>query len=203
MLRYQLNPHFLFNTLNAINARVRLGENLQAGEMIQYLSRFLRHSLDHGGEQTVTLAQELESLELYLDIEQARFGERLEVVFDVVQAARDALVPSLILQPIVENAMKYAVSCSETGGTVTISARLIEDMLELQVRDTGPGIADLDNAEGTGIGLKNTRERLAALYNDYQFTMHNCTPSGLLVTIRLPCNCDTADVSPQQLGQAV
>lgn len=139
MLRYQLNPHFLFNTLNAINARVRLGENRQAGDMIQHLSRFLRHSLDQGSEQTVSLELELEALELYLEIEQARFGDRLGVTFDVQQMARNAIVPSLILQPIVENAMKFAVSQSETGGTVAIIARVIGDTLELQVRDSGPG----------------------------------------------------------------
>ena len=187
MLRYQLNPHFLFNTLNAINAHVRLGENVQASEMIQFLSRFLRHSLEQDSTEEVPLEQELESLRLYLKIEQARFGERLDISYDIAEGASEALVPSLVLQPIVENAMKYAVAPSETGCTVEIRAEQQGTQLQLQVLDTGPGMDDSAALERRGIGLSNTLERLGALYGEnYEFTVGNRSPKGLAVTIRLP-----------------
>lgn len=186
MLRYQLNPHFLFNTLNAINAHVRVGETGPAGEMIQFLSRFLRHSLEHDSIDDIPLSQELDALRLYLNIEQARFGERLQLKFDIEPAAIDALVPSLLLQPIVENAMKYAIDPSEEGGTVEIHARIRGPMLELQVIDSGPGLAE-GKPEGRGIGLSNTLDRLRTLYgNDYEFLTGKHAPQGAVVTVRLP-----------------
>ncbi len=186
MLRYQLNPHFLFNTLNAINALVRLKDNARAQEMIQLLSSFLRHSLDQQSV-SVTLEQELESLMLYLDIEKARFEDRLIVDIDVDPAALHAIVPSFILQPIIENAMNYAIADSETGGTITIAAWLENHYLQLEVADTGPGISDDHCAEGRGIGLSNTRKRLETLYGSrYDFQVANSKPSGLRVSISLP-----------------
>ena len=187
MLRYQLNPHFLFNTLNAISAHVRLGEKREAGEMIQNLSRFLRHSLDQEGTDSVTLDQELESLDLYLNIERARFGDRLTLRFHIAPEAREALVPGLILQPLVENAMKYAIAPSEDGGTVEIHAALAGGRLTLRVLDTGPGIVELDTDAGRGIGLRNTLERLSALYGDaYRFDVNNRPHGGLEVCISIP-----------------
>ncbi len=186
MLRYQLNPHFLFNTLNAISAHVRMGETSQAGEMIQFLSRFLRHTLEHDSIDDIPLSQELDTLQLYLNIEQARFGERLQLDFSIEPVAMDALVPSLLLQPIVENAMKYAIEPSEQGGTVQLRARIRGPMLELQVIDSGPGLSDGELAE-RGIGLSNTLERLRTLYgNDYEFLTESQASGGLVVTIRLP-----------------
>ncbi len=193
MLRYQLNPHFLFNTLNSVNAMVRLGEDRQAGEMIQGLSRFLRHSLEQEELEDVTLDQELESLELYLNIEKARFQERLKLSFTIDPEARPALVPGLILQPIVENAMKYAVSPYEEGGSVEINARVLHGQLELEVLDSGPGIEDLDADVERGIGLRNTLARLRTLYQaDYQFTVSNRDPVGLRVRILIPLRLATA-----------
>ena len=187
MLRYQLNPHFLFNTLNAINAHVRLGESTQAGEMIQFLSRFLRHSLEQDSIDDVPLAAELEALALYLGIEQARFGDRLRLTYDVQDEALAAHVPSLILQPIVENAMKYAVAPYEEGGAVEIRAAVEDGWLVLQVIDDGPGMADSDVEAGTGIGLRNTLERLQALYQgEFEFATEDNEPRGLVVSIRLP-----------------
>lgn len=187
MLRYQLNPHFLFNTLNAINAFVRLGDSARAGEMIQLLSRFLRYSLDHGDETSVTLDRELETLMLYLDIEKARFEERLQIEFQVEDSARHALMPSFMLQPIVENSMKYAIGMSEEGGTVSIAARKSGGELHLDISDTGPGIPDLEDDVGRGIGLRNTLERLHTLYDTrYTFFTTNLKPRGLMVSIRLP-----------------
>ncbi len=187
MLRYQLNPHFLFNTLNAINAHVRLDENDQAGEMIQNLSRFLRHTLEQDSIEDIPLVQELDSLKLYLNIEQARFGDRLSLDYDIDPQTLDALVPSLILQPVVENAMKYAVDPSETGASVEIRSSVRDGMLELLVLDSGPGMPDEKERRERGIGLRNTLERLRALYQDeYLFSIENRDPAGLAVTIRLP-----------------
>ena len=187
MLRYQLNPHFLFNTLNSIYALVRLGNNDRAEDMIQQLSRFLRHSLDQGDEVVVTLEQELESLQLYLDIEQARFEDRLDVIFDIEPQTLNAQVPVLILQPIVENSMKYAISANESGGTVRVSASRRGDRLELEVSDTGPGASSPVAVESRGVGLSNTLERLGNLYNEsFSFETADGPDGGMSVRINLP-----------------
>ncbi len=195
MLRYQLNPHFLFNTLNAINALIKLNENNKAGEMIQSLSQFLRHALDHDSVESVPLEEELDSLMLYLDIEKARFEDRLTLEFDIEPLARQALVPGLILQPIVENAMKYAIAPSEDGGTVRVAARVLEHQLHLEVTDTGPGTGaeSPELGKGRGIGMRNTRERLETLYEDrFTFETSDATPSGLTVRICFPLVAATA-----------
>ena len=187
MLRYQLNPHFLFNTLNAIATLVLDDRRDTAYRMICDLSSFLRHSLESDPEQAVTLAQEVEVLNLYLDIERLRFGERLSFVVDIAPDAGDALVPSLILQPLVENAIKYAIAANEDGGHIVLVARREGDMLELHLRDDGPGIAAAPPAAGTGVGLANTRERLRVIYGDrYQLSLSNREPRGVDVRLCLP-----------------
>jgi two-component system LytT family sensor kinase len=187
MLRYQLNPHFLFNTLNAINALVKLKENNKAQDMIQGLSKFLRHSLDEEVGQNVRLDKELESLELYLNIEKTRFEDRLTLVFDIDPLARKALVPSLILQPLIENSMKYAIAASEEGGTVCVRACVLKDQLQLEVTDSGPGMDTTTADQERGIGLRNTLDRLETLYgSDYTFETTNSKPSGLTILIRIP-----------------
>jgi two-component system LytT family sensor kinase len=187
MLRYQLNPHFLFNTLNAINALVNLRENERAQEMLKLLSDFLRHSLEQDGIENVCLAQELESLMLYLNIEKVRFEDRLALEIDVDPAARQALVPSLILQPIVENAMKYAIAVNEEGGTVRISGHVVGDQLRLEVSDSGPGLNNIESEHGRGLGLRNTLERLQTLYQQsFSFDTVDVHPSGLSVQIHIP-----------------
>jgi sensor histidine kinase YesM len=187
MLRYQLNPHFLFNTLNAINALVTLGETSQAKQMIGLLSQFLRHTLEQQGIENVSLDQELATLERYLAIEQVRFNDRLKLEFDIEARARQALVPILILQPIVENAMKYAIAPSEEGGTVTVRAAVVEGELKLEVSDTGPGIEGIQSDTGRGVGLRNTLERLGTLYgSDCRFSADNVEPSGLSVRLSIP-----------------
>ena len=122
MLRYQLNPHFLFNTLNAISTLVLDNQNRTANLAVSRLSEFLRYTLDQDPMKKVTLRQELDALNLYLGIEKLRFGDRLRLEFDVDERAESALVPSLLLQPLVENAMKYAIAPREQGGAVTIIA---------------------------------------------------------------------------------
>src|SRR6187401_2413244 len=135
MLRYQLNPHFLFNTLNAISTLVLDGQNRTANLAVSRLSEFLRYTLDQDPMKKVTLRQELDALNLYLGIEKLRFGDRLRLEFDVDERAESALVPSLLLQPLVENAMKYAIAPREQGGSVTIIAGIEGGGLRLAVVD--------------------------------------------------------------------
>ncbi len=205
MLHYQLAPHFLFNTLNAINAMVRLGEVQRAQEMIQLLGDFLRHALTQDSVETVTLEQELESLKLYLNIEKARFEDRLDLQFDIDPSSVAARVPALLLQPIIENAMKYAISESEEGGTLSIASRLAADRLLLEVTDTGPGFESHSGEEGRGIGLQNVKERLQTLYADeQQFTLSDNLPTGLKVSIQIPARfgSEAFDEDDGRLGVA-
>ena len=189
MLRYQLNPHFLFNTLNAISTLVLDRDNGTANRMVQGLSAFLRHSLDSDPMQRVTLRQELDALTLYLDIEKIRFAERLRVQIDIEEDCWRALLPSLLLQPLVENAIKYAVARQVAGGTLRIEARHDGEQLVLRVVDDGPGCTCLEGDRlppGKGVGLRNTRERLAVLYGERgSFGVRNLSP-GIEVTLRLP-----------------
>ena len=191
MLRYQLNPHFLFNTLNAISTLILDSDTRTANLMVSRLSSFLRYSLDSDPMQKVTLEQEVAALKLYLDIEQVRFDDRLRLDFEIEPAAGKALIPSLILQPLVENAIKYAVAPSEEGGTIRLVARVFATELLLELSDDGPGIADPSNPESTdggGVGLTNTRDRLREVYGqDHSFKLENLPPHGLKVCIRIPC----------------
>ena len=188
MLRYQLNPHFLFNTLNAISALVKIKKTSMANSMIVQLSDFLRYSLDTDPVKRVSLEKELEALKLYLNIEKTRFGDRLEMKFDIEPSAINVLVPSLILQPLIENAVKYAIAPTETGGVISISARLDGQHLVVEIADTGPGIKDVtDELQSRGIGLRNTVDRLQEFYGDsYSFKLERAEPQGLKVYLRLP-----------------
>lgn len=198
MLRYQLNPHFLFNTLNAISTLILLKDTHSANQMVLRLSDFLRHSLINDPMQQVTLEQEITSLQLYLGIEKARFDTRLNVEFNIDDEAYAALIPSLILQPIVENSIKYAIAPSVEGGTIFINAKVFAEQLLIEIRDTGPGSdkdlseisSDVD-ASGCGVGLVNCQQRLAAIYDsNYSFSFGNLSTveqtSGFQVSLRLP-----------------
>jgi LytS/YehU family sensor histidine kinase len=185
MLRYQLNPHFLFNTLNAISTLILDGQNGTANRMVSGLSTFLRHSLDSDPMQRVTLGEELGALARYLAIEQLRFGERLRVAVDATAEARVALVPSLILQPLIENCIKHAVAKRIEGGSIAIAALVRGGELEICVRDDGPGLCE--SPSGNGVGLANTRERLRVLYGQAQeVSVRPLEPSGLEVRLVLP-----------------
>ena len=188
MLRYQLNPHFLFNTLNAISTLILDGSNKTANQAVTRLSDFLRYTLDNDPMSRVTLGSELDALDLYLEIEKVRFGDRLIIEKDIDDRAAKALVPSLILQPLIENAIKYAISPMEEGGTLRISARVQQGTLILQLSDTGPGLGNGNNGQkSSGVGLKNTRERLQQLYGDAQaFALAPNEPTGLTITINIP-----------------
>jgi two-component system LytT family sensor kinase len=167
MLRYQLNPHFLFNTLNAISTLILDHDNDRANRTVMRLSDFLRHTLDDADPmKLVPLEQELRALDLYLEIEKVRFGDRLTVERDVEPVTLQALVPSLVLQPLIENAIKYAISPMEDGGTIRITARREGARLALSVADTGPGLegGQAEKKSSCGVGLRNVRERLRHLY---------------------------------------
>ena len=189
MLRYQLNPHFLFNTLNAISTLILDTKTEAANAMVGRLSHFLRYSLDKNPVLMVDLEHEINTMQLYLEIEQVRFEDRLRVSFDIEDEAKYALVPSLILQPLIENSVKYAVASRENGGEIKVTARIRNGLLLLSLEDDGPGIV-LENGnlpELNGVGIANTRERLAQLYNQ----AHTCEflkaePQGLRIEITIP-----------------
>jgi two-component system LytT family sensor kinase len=193
MLLYQLNPHFLFNTLNAISTLVLDNQNRTANNAVLRLAEFLRYSLDQDPVKKVTLRQEIEALNLYLNTERLRFGERLRLEYAVEEVALDALVPSLLLQPLIENAVKYAISPREEGGSIRIEGRGRGEMLEIAIIDDGPGVRDGNVlVEGRGVGLRNTRERLAVLYGErHRFAVLNSHP-GTRVEIALPLSTGTA-----------
>lgn len=187
MLRYQLNPHFLFNTLNALSTLVLDDRRDTAYRMIRDLSSFLRHSLESDPEQQVTLHDEVEVLNLYLDIERLRFGDRLCVMVDIAPDAATARVPSLILQPLMENAIKYAVSTQEAISHIELVARRDGDYLDVHLRDDGPGLEATSGNGGVGVGLSNTRERLRVIYGE-RGLLHiaDRPPRGVDVLLRLP-----------------
>lgn len=189
MLQYQLNPHFLFNTLNAISTLILDKDTDLANSMVTRLSRFLRYTLDSDPMEKVTVTEEIEAIKLYLDIEKVRFDERLRLHFDISVEAETALVPSLLLQPLVENSIKYAVSQSRNGGSIGISAKVSDKQLLLEVADDGPGL-DLKYGrlpKGGGVGVSNCRERLRELYGDQQsFRLGTTDPHGLTISILLP-----------------
>ncbi len=186
VLRMQLNPHFLFNTLHAISVLVRENANDAADRMIALLSDLLRLSLENAGAQEVTLKKELDFLERYLDIQKTRFGERLRIAYEIDPNALDLLVPNLMLQPLVENAIRHGVAPRANGGAVEIVATCDEHWLNVRIRDDGPGLP----APGTpaeGLGLANTRARLQHLYGpDHNFVLQNRTGGGLLVGFTIP-----------------
>lgn len=194
MLRYQLNPHFLFNTLNAVNSLITANEPKQAKETVESLSRFLRYALKEDKKGWVTLSSELEALNLYLGIEMIRFADRLSIEFDVEDAALNLEVPSLLLQPLAENSIKHAVNVSESFCTIYVSAKVVSDFLILSVSDDGPGIASLEDGfhgqkdlEFSGLGVKNIIDRVENVYGDKaSVLLENKKNSGVSMVIKLP-----------------
>jgi sensor histidine kinase YesM len=205
MLRYQLNPHFLFNTLNSISTLVLLKQTAPANAMLTRLSSFLRHTLVMQPGAKVTVEEEVETLLLYLEIERMRFEERLRTEFNIEPAASLALIPSMLLQPLVENAIKYGVSAQEEGARITLAAQVLGTRLRLTVSDTGPGmqgsrrndIIENSPAAGhsasTGVGLANIRDRLAQAYGeDHRFDIVTPAGGGFTVIIEIPYERETA-----------
>jgi len=194
MLRYQLNPHFLFNTLNAVNSLITSNEPVQARETIEKLSMFLRFALKEEKTGWVSLSSEIEALELYLGIELIRFADRLTIEFDIDDAALNVKVPSLLLQPMAENSIKHAVNVCEDTCLIRVSASVTDDYLTLMVSDDGPGIASLDDGiftqegfEFSGLGVRNIIERVANVYGDKaNVILENKKTVGLSVFVSLP-----------------
>ncbi len=189
MLRYQLNPHFLFNTLNSISTLVLLKQTERANAMLSRLSAFLRYTLINEPTAQVTLAQEVETLKLYLEIEKMRFEDRLRPSFSIDPAVTQARLPSLLLQPLVENAIKYAVTPQEEGADITVTAQPIGENVRIIVSDTGPGlqVERPTMTLGTGVGLPNIRERLVQAFGDRQSMETRATAEGgFSVIIEIP-----------------
>lgn len=185
-LRMQLQPHFLFNTLNTISVLMK-EDTAVADRMLLRLSELLRLTLKKTGSHEVSLRQELEFLSSYLEIEQTRFQDRLKVEMTIDPDTLEAQVPNLILQPLVENAIRYAVAPRTTKSTVEICATRLDGQIELQVRDDGSGINEADKTSAHGVGLRNTRERLEKLYGAAQrFQLSPAASGGLQVTITIP-----------------
>jgi len=191
VLQRQLHPHFLFNTLNGISALMHRDVNA-ADRMLVRLSDLLRMALDRRSAQEVPLSDDLEFLAKYLEIEQARFGERLTVRYDFDPDTLDALVPNLLLQPLVENSVRHAIAARSDGGVIEVTSRHVGDALELKVRDNGPGLAkNRTPAPSHGVGLANTRSRLEHLYGASQHLQFSDTPGGgLTVTVVIPFRRD-------------
>ncbi len=184
-LRYQVNPHFLFNALNATAALVTARQNDRAEEMLANLADFLRASLETDPLDDIALGAELDYARLYLQIEQVRFSDRLRVQIDVPADLRGARVPSLILQPLFENAVKHAVSPATRLVTIRASARRTGDMLEVEVADDGSGQGA--PATGMGVGLANIAQRLAARFGDAAGLVPSVAAGGgYVATLRLP-----------------
>lgn len=203
MLRYQLNPHFLFNTLNSISTLVLLKQTEQANAMLSRLSSFLRFTLVNETTAKVSLASEVETLKLYLDIEKMRFEDRLRTEFDIEDGVKDALVPSLLLQPLVENAIKYAVTPQEEGADIAINARRIGERVRIIVSDSGPGLQGSipDPKLSTGVGMANTRERLLQAYGDEQrFDSYTRSGGGFEVVIEFPYQTENSGGETKAIG---
>lgn len=185
-LRYQVNPHFLFNTLNSLSSLVITGKPKEAEAMIQNLSNFYRTSLNSDPLEDVTLAEEVDLQRLYLDIEAVRYPERLRTVIDIAPELMNQHVPALILQPLVENAIKYGVSRSNRPVTIEIKATHSDGMMVISVTDDGEAMTSGKDA-GNGIGLANVRDRLEARYRSAA-SLHtqSSAKNGFVVTLTLP-----------------
>jgi two-component system LytT family sensor kinase len=202
-LQKQLHPHFLFNTLNTISALMHRDVDA-ADNMIARLSDLLRISLQSVGVQEVTLKAELDFLSKYLEIEQTRFRDRLTVVFDVQPDTFDALVPNLILQPLVENSIKHGIGPRPTPGHIQIRARRAGALLELEVRDNGVGLSAARLSDfNRGVGLSNTRSRLQHLYGaTHRFEFRQPPGGGLQVLIAIPL-VDVGEPAAEDLREGV
>ena len=182
----QLEPHFLFNTLNAITTLVELGRQSEAAEMLGHLNTILKSTLKRTIPEKVPLSQELEIVENYLAIEQVRFADRLHIEIKIDPGALDSLVPCFLLQPIVENAIRHGIAHCEDNGVVEATARREGNLLRLEVRDTGARVNG-HAKQGNGIGLKNTRDRLAHFYHEaYEMVARPLDAGGFEVAITIP-----------------
>jgi hypothetical protein len=186
-LKMQLHPHFLFNTLNGI-ASLNFENPIGANRMLARLSELLRITLEDDGAQEVPLRKELEFNRRYLELEQIRLGDRLTMTFEIAPETLDACVPNLLLQPLVENAIRHGIAPYSARGEICLHARLERDTLHVKVTDSGPGLTGGQGSPGgTGVGLPNTRARLRQLYGSaHRFEIKNGERGGLVVEIEIP-----------------
>jgi two-component system, LytTR family, sensor kinase len=200
-LKMQLHPHFLFNTLHSISALLNRDTD-KARTMITRLGDFLRMTLENSGTQEVTLQQEMEFLRCYLEIERVRFQDRLTTEVDIDPAALDSKVPNLILQPIVENAIRHGIAPRSTPGQIIIQAKQENGLLRIEVRDNGPGLPvnrKDENLFTKGVGLANTQTRLERLYGaSHRFELINDPCGGLVVTLEIPTKNGKPSARPSQ-----
>jgi signal transduction histidine kinase len=196
-LKMQIHPHFLFNTLHSISSLV-LDEPARASDMLARLGDFLRLTLDHSDHQIVPLKEEIEFLRCYLEIEQVRFADRLTVEFQIQPATLSAQVPHMILQPVVENAVRYAIAPRAAPGWIKVAAKRVEGLLRVEVTDDGPGIQANGLSEKSGLGLSNIRSRLHQLYGkDFRLELVNLREGGLIVIMETPFRTEPiADTAP-------
>ena len=184
-LRHQLNPHFTFNALNSVCALLEAERFDDAELMSEQLSTFLRYSLSHSPDSLVRLADELAAIEAYLTLQKTRFGDKLRVQWQVEEQVRQQLVPALLLQPLVENAIKYAVAARQHGATIIIAGGQSGGQVQLLVQDDGPGAQSMAS-HGTGVGLRNIRDRLYQHFGDKAQLVVQSLPAGFRVAIALP-----------------
>jgi sensor histidine kinase YesM len=186
MLRYQLNPHFLFNTMNAISTLILKKDNDKANEMLEKLCDFFRYSLEQETYSESTFGEEIEFLNLYVSIEKVRFCERLSFDMNINKSVLNAKVPSMLLQPLVENAVKYAIEPNKKNGFIEIFADKVLDQIRIEVRDSGNDFND-DNISGFGIGIANTKARLDAMFNGhYDIEIKHNKDNGSSVILLIP-----------------
>ena len=201
VLKTQLQPHFLFNTLNTVAELVHTDPEA-ADQMITRLGRLLRLSLDHAGHQVVPLRQEADFLRVYMDIEQVRFRDRLQVVWDLAPDTLDAAVPTLLWQPVLENAIRHGVSPLMGRGRIVIVSHREADDLVLEIRDNGTGLPE-GEVPREGVGLRNIRERVAQLYGHRaRFTLRPNLGGGTIATLRLPFAHCEAPHTPVPLSKS-
>jgi LytS/YehU family sensor histidine kinase len=187
-LKMQIHPHFLFNTLHSISSLV-LEDAPRANQMIARLGDFLRLTLEHSDQQFVTLKEEIDFARCYLEIEQERFSDRLQIKFDVALEILTAQVPHLILQPLVENAIQHAIAPRAAGGTIKISAKRFNDIIRIEIGDSGNGVYKSDDisSNGQGVGLANVRGRLKQLYGaNHKFELNNNPGGGVTAVLEIP-----------------
>ncbi len=188
MLRYQLNPHFMFNTLTSISALIRDRQNEAADEMVERLGDLLRQSLRSNPIDMVSLREELATLDMYLQLEKVRFQERLKFTHEYDDESMEVLVPGFLLQPLVENSIKHAIAVNEQGGSIHLAAKVKDGRLLIRLEDSGSGDGQaIDGHNNSGVGLKNVQQRLVGIYQaDYSFDVGVGEAGGYVVSINLP-----------------
>ena len=186
-LRQQIEPHFMFNTLHSITGLVRDQQNEAAVSMIVGLSEFLRRALEDSHRSQVTLEEEVDYLKRYLDIQKVRFGDRLQVNVDIPAELRRARVPSLLLQPLVENAVKHGIAKRATGGVVRVTGARVDGKLCLRIYNDGPDLSEVGRVSGAGVGISNLRTRLAILHgNESELKLNQMEKGAVEVIVTLP-----------------